>query len=177
MKKYLLALIISTTHTVSLAQHIEEISEESEESKFHVSVKGGAVFIPKGEEISSEKHFVSAFAFGLELEYFLNNKWAMAIVADKETKEYEIPVNGGKLERKNLMIVAALGAYRIKDNFLIFAGPGYEFEKHHNFFVLRVGLKYEIELENSFDLTPTFEFDFKEKYTSQFVGIAIGKKF
>ena len=95
-----------------------------------------------------------------------------------ELIEYGVESRGQLLQRENVFIIAAGAMYRVLPSLIVYLGPGYEFETHESFFVIRVGIKYEIEIEDNWGFAPTVEADFKETaYSSIFVGVGFGKRF
>ena len=59
----------------------------------------------------------------------------------------------------------------------IYTGGGIEIEKHHNFAVLKIGTDYELQMSNNWDISASFTFDYKEKYTSWSLMVTVGKHF
>ena len=51
-----------------------------------------------------------------------------------------------------------------------------EFEKHKNLFVLRASTEYEFELGESWALFPSFNYDFKEEYSTWSINIGVSKR-
>jgi len=154
-----------------------EEEESSKEPKHHVSVLVGITYIPEGE-INPDDEFVLAPTIGAEYEYELNHRWALAGMMDLELKDYGVESGGKLLQRENVFIIAAVAMYRALPSLLVYLGPGYEFETHESFFVVRVGIKYEIEIKDNWGIAPTVEVDFKERfYSSVFVGVGFGKRF
>jgi hypothetical protein len=137
----------------------------------------GITYIPDGE-VNPDDDFVLAPTIGAEYEYQLSHRWALAGMADIELKEYGVESHGGLLRRENVFIIAAVAMYRVLPSLLVYLGPGYEIETNESFFVIRVGIKYEIEIEDNWGIAPTVEADFKETtYSSIFVGVGFGKRF
>jgi len=178
-------LFLTLLVELSYCQHGDGNSPEFK--KHHLSLLGGVAFVPAGEKLekaaaaagvaASETVLIVAPTLGLEYEYLFSSKWSVALMTDLELKDYEIKVGDGRIIRENIWIISVVGMYKITHRLVFYAGPGYEIEKHHNFWLLRTGLKYEFNLGNDFDISPSIEFDWKEEYTSHFVGITVGKKF
>ncbi len=180
MSSYLFPILLFSMFTeISFGQHGQEKS--SEFKKLHLSILGGVAFVPKGEKIErasgTDDALIAAPTIGLEFEYLFSPKWSAALMTDLELKDYEVKVGTGRIIRENIWIIAVVGMYKITHRLVFYVGPGYEIEKRHNFWLLRTGLKYEFDLGNDFDISPSLEFDWKEEYTSQFIGVTIGKKF
>ena len=61
---------------------------------------------------------------------------------------------------------------------MVLAGPGIELEKEENFYVVRTGLEYELELGSHWDVSPTIFYDSRiDAYDTFSIGIGIGKHF
>ncbi|MGB5318923.1 hypothetical protein, partial [Eudoraea sp.] len=58
----------------------------------------------------------------------------------------------------------------------IVAGPGMEFEKNKNLFIVRIGTEYEFELGNDWGISPSLNYDFKEQYSTWDFSIGLSKK-
>ncbi|WP_066630395.1 hypothetical protein [Labilibacter marinus] len=120
---------------------------------------------------------------GAEYYYTLSKKFDIGLIADIELDEYYIrEKNEDELLRNNIVIAAAVARYKPIPRLGIFAGPGFETEFIENedsksFMVIKVGIDYEVEIENGWELTPIFSYDCKEEYSSYSFGISIGKRF
>ena len=169
------------------AQQNETHDRTSEFKRHHLSVLGGVAFIPAGEKLEMAAAAIGssvpgstvivAPVIGLEYEYSFNRKWSLAFMTDLELQSYQIRVGDMPVLRENVWIISLVTMYKITHGLVIYAGPGYEIEHNHNFWVLRTGTKYEFELGKHWDLSPYFEFDWKEEYVSHSIGVTLGKKF
>jgi len=82
-----------------------------------------------------------------------------------------------EIERERPIIVTMVGLFKPTHNIVLLAGLGREFEKDHNFWVIRFGAEYEFELNDGWDLSPTLVYDMKESvYDSWTIGLAVGKR-
>lgn len=174
--RYFIFILLTICSFTSHGQSHEEI--EGTELKNHLSIEVGVTFIPEGRQIGmTDEEFIAAPTIGLEYKREFDSKWSAALITDVEMKKYEIETETNQVVRENIFIISAVAMYNITHRFAVYTGPGYEIEKHQNYWLLRAGLKYEFDLGNEFDLSPTFEFDVKEEYTSFFLGFGVGKKF
>lgn len=119
---------------------------------------------------------------GIDYYYTLNTKWDLGFIGDVEIDEYYIRTNEhNELERNNIMVLSLVGKYKPIKRLGIFAGPGYEteYKRRHtkSFFVAKIGVEYEVEIENGWELTPVLSYDLKEEYSSYALGITLGKRF
>jgi len=119
---------------------------------------------------------------GLDYYYSLSHRWEAGLILDLELDEYYINTSShNELRRNNVFIAAAVAKYKPTKRIGLFAGPGYEteFQEGHtkSFFVLKTGIEYEVHIENGWEITPLFSYDFKEEYSAYSVGITLGKRF
>ena len=160
---------------VSIAQE-----EEDEAFKHHrAAIVLGHTHVPKGIPTVTDGVSTIVPSWGLNYEYWFNRKWALGLHNDMEIATYIIEdANGNKIERSRPIIISLVGVYNIWKGIEIIAGVGYEFEEHHNYRVYRLGVEYEVEIGNDWDLAPAIIFDAKENlYHSWTLGIVIGKRF
>jgi hypothetical protein len=117
--------------------------ESHKEPKHHLSVVGGVTLIPEGKEEPGDD-FVLAPTLGVEYEYEINHRWAMAGMADVEFEEYAVDMDGGDLKRENVFILAVVAMYQVVPRFLVYAGPGYEIETNEDFFCDTYGCEIRV---------------------------------
>lgn len=104
-------------------------------------------------------------------------------MADVELDEYYIHTDHqDELLRNNIVIAAAVARYKPIDQLGVFVGPGVETEfvedeDSESFMVFKLGVDYELEIKNNWELTPIFSYDLKEHYSSYSFGISLGKRF
>ena len=61
--------------------------------------------------------------------------------------------------------------------FEIFLAPGYEFERHQNLALLRIGVEYDLYIANDWWIAPEVVVDLKQKYYNYAFGIKLKKTF
>lgn len=177
----LVAIIALSTSLFGQELHQENKAHQNknhdEFKKHRLAIEGGYTFVPDAFEEEPGDQSIWIPTFGIEYLYRINHKWGAALTASMETGNYLIEFQREDLERENVLIIAAVAAYEVLPRWAVFAGPGIEIEKHHNFGLIRFGTDYEIPLGNNWDITPTFTLDHKIDYYSYEFVIAIGKKF
>lgn len=120
---------------------------------------------------------------GIDYTYSLNKRFVVGAIIDMEFDNYLIKIdneNEKELERANVMVANVIGMYKITDCFGFYIGPGIETEfgkNSKNLFVLKMGLEYEIEITNGWEITPSLSFDWKGEYNAFSYGFSIGKRF
>ncbi|MBS2213491.1 hypothetical protein KEM09_18925 [Carboxylicivirga mesophila] len=190
--KQLLIVAVALLSINAMAQHEHHAGHETHSShetsshgKHKLSLYTGFTHIPSAfyeHETHEESTGKWVPTIGVDYYYSLNNKWALGLIGDVELDQYYITTsNHDELERNNVVVVSAVGKYKPTHRIGILAGPGveWEFKKHdtETFFVLKTGIEYEVEIENGWELTPMFTYDFKEEYSAYSFGITIGKRF
>ncbi|MBR8537870.1 hypothetical protein KDU71_20025 [Carboxylicivirga sediminis] len=190
--KQLLIVALALLSVNAMAQHDHHAGHETHSShetsshgKHKLSLYTGFTHIPSAfyeHETHEESTGKWVPTIGVDYYYSLNNKWALGLIGDVELDQYYITTsNHDELERNNVVVVSAVGKYKPTHRIGILAGPGVEWEfKNHDtetFFVLKTGIEYEVEIENGWELTPMFTYDFKEEYSAYSFGITIGKRF
>jgi hypothetical protein len=96
---------------------------------------------------------------------------------DLELGEYAVDFGGENIPRENAVVTGVAVGYNLFKGWSIFAGPGVEFERNKNLFIIRAATEYEFELENNWGLSPALSFDFKKEYSTYSFGVGLSKKF
>ncbi len=173
--------------TAAMAQH-HEIHEPTHEEhgKHKVAFYAGFTHVSAAfyeHETHQESTGKWIPTLGLEYYYTLSHSFDIGLVADMELDKYYIHTEDhNNLMRNNIVIAAAVARYKPAKHLGLFAGPGFETEfigeeESKSFMVLKAGIDYEVEIENGWELTPIFSYDFKEHYSSYSFGISLGKRF
>lgn len=182
MLRLILFLVFISLSSFVHAQHEEhqEREESSHEMKHHrVSIVISHTRVPKALGDTEPFGALIIPSWGLNYEYWINEKWAIGLHNDIEIADYIIETNEGRtLERERPIIVSLVGIYNPWRGLELLAGFGKEFETHENFWVYRLGVEYELELHHHWDVAPSLVFDLKENvYDSWTLGVVIGKRF
>lgn len=116
---------------------------------------------------------------GLDLEYWVNEKWGFGFHNDLELEVFEVEKEHELFVEKNFPVVITFDAlYKFHDNWVFVLGSGIEFEKNENLFIIRTGIEYEIEFGNHWDVAPTIFYDYRaNNFGTLSMGIGIGKRF
>ena len=170
-----LLLTLFLAPTISMAQE-----EELEAFKHHrAAIVLGHTHVPKGIPSGADGNSIIVASWGLNYEYWFNRKWEIGRHNDMEIATYIIEdAEGNSIERSRPFIISFVGVYKIWQGLEVVAGFGREFEVHESYWVYRLGVEYEVEIGNNWDLAPALIFDTKESlYNSWTLGIVIGKRF
>lgn len=155
----------------------EEVDEELEEGKIHkVAVVFGYTHIPSAFEDGHESK--SVFVPTIGVDYFMQfaKGWKIGAVLDLELNNYLVDFNREELEREKALVTGVLVGYEFANRWSFLLGPGVEFEKNKNLFILRASTEYEFELSEHWGLFPSINYDFKKEYRSWSINIGISKR-
>ncbi len=185
---FILAMFAFAMNVMAQQQHDEHQNtgeHQSHHGKHKVAFYTGFTHIPSAfyeHETHEESTGKWVPTIGLDYYYSLNHKWEIGLIGDIELDQYYIQTeNFDELERNNVVVWSAVAKYKPTKRIGIIAGPGmeWEFKKHdtESFWVIKTGIEYEGAIENGWELTPVFTYDFKEEYSAYAFGISIGKRF
>lgn len=154
----------------------QEAGEEGE-TKHKLVLLFGLTHIPEtiedGEPLKSEE----LPTIGVDYYYRLNPKWQIGVVVDVELGEYAVDFGGEDIPRENAVVTGVVAGYRLLKGWSVFAGPGVEFERNKNIFIIRATTEYEFELGKNWGLAPAFSYDFKKEFGTFSLGIGLSKSF
>lgn len=114
----------------------------------------------------------------LGIDYFVQFKkgWKVGLVMDYEFANYIVKFDREDLERDGAFITGILVGYEFADKWSLLLGPGMEFEKNKNIAILRASAEYEFELGEFWGLFPSFNYDFKQEYSTWSLNIGVSKR-
>lgn len=155
----------------------EDNSEELEGSTIHkLALVFGYTHIPAAieEGIKTKEVFVPTIG----VDYFMQfaKGWKIGAVIDLELNTYQVDFNTEELTRENALVTGILFGYEFANRWSFLFGPGAEFEKNKNIFILRASTEYEFELGNNWGLFPSFNYDFKKHYSTYAINIGVSKR-
>ncbi|MGB5461327.1 MAG: hypothetical protein WBM85_15320 [Eudoraea sp.] len=151
--------------------------EEEKEIKHNVAILVGVTHIPKAIQDGETLRSQNLATIGADYYYHFNQKWKLGVVVDIELGKYVVEFQGESLKREAAFVTGLVVGYRILKGWSIFTGPGVEFEKNKNLFILRASTDYEFELGENWGLAPVFSYDFKKEYGTYSFGIGVTKGF
>jgi hypothetical protein len=165
----------------AMAQHashepsLQEPAKEHDTKHFRIAALIGHTFVPAGQ---SQEHLVIP-SWGLDLEYWFNERWGIGLHNDLEIQEFIIEQENDELLERDYPLVLTLDAlYKPWKGLVFQVGAGYEIEKTEDFFLARVGIEYEFEIGNHWDVSPMFFYDYRfEANDTWSFGLGIGKRF
>jgi hypothetical protein len=163
--------------TSVIATSQEHENEHGNFKHFRISPVISHTFIPTNTSEGDKTVIVPTF--GLDLEYWINEKWGLGFHNDLELETFEIEKEHELFVEKEFPLVLTFDAlYKFKKHFVLVVGTGVEFEKNEDLFIIRAGLEYEVEFGNHWDVSPTVIYDHRSNSSSTWgIGIGIGKRF
>lgn len=178
--RILLLLSLICSAGFSIAQHplspkLENTHKET--PHFRVALMIGHTLIT--DQHAKENFFIPSW--GLDLEYWVNQKWGIGLHNDLELETFviidkESADNG--LERVLPLVVSIDALYKSWKGLVLQLGPGIEFERTKNYFLLRAGIEYEFELLNHWDIAPSIFYDSRYgTYDTWSIALGVGKRF
>lgn len=177
MNKVLAVFLIITFLSFNAYAQGENENESKEGLKNQITFVFGYTHIPDAFEEGKLNESVFVPTIGIDYFRELNEKWFVGVILDLELGNYIVNFEREELKRESAVIIGALAGYEIAKNLALLVGPALEFEKNRNLFVFRAGAEYRFELENNWGILPSFNYDFKEEYSTWSINIGIAKKF
>ena len=170
MKKAILIIVFTFISFITTAQ-------EHHFKHFRISPVLSHTYIPTSTSDGNKAVIVPTI--GLDLEYWINEKWGLGLHNDLELETFEIEKEHELFVEKEYPVVLTLDAlYKFHENWVLVLGTGVELEKQENLFIVRTGLEYEIEFGNHWDVSPTVLYDYRANDLGTWaIGIGIGKRF
>lgn len=170
---FILAFILSQP---IFAQHQHKDHHDNHHTPhWRMAVILGHTFIPP--------HHLNAHAaipsWGLDIEYWIDRKWAIGLHNDLEIANFIIQENKEEtIERSYPLVLTVDAIYNPWKGLICLIGPGIELENETNYRLIRAGIEYEIEIGNHWDIAPTFFYDTRfNAYNTWSIGLGIGKRF
>lgn len=177
--KWIWFLLVIAFGTLQAQDNSSEGEQQEAFKHNRLAIVISQTHVPKGFQSSTGNKAIIVPSWGFNYEYWFNHKFAIGLHSDMEVSTYIIEdENGQEIERNRPIIVALVGIYNPWKGLEVLGGFGREFEESHKFWVYRVGVEYEIEIGDSWDIAPGVVFDIKENlYDSWTIGLGVGKRF
>jgi hypothetical protein len=176
MKKHILLILLCLLSTFTCFAQKENEEEENEGKPQKLSVSIGVTHIPSAFEDGKENKSVFVPTIGIDYFYRFKERWAIGAVLDFELANYVVDFGRDELKREKALVTAIMVGYEFAKNWGLAVGPGVEFEKNKNLFVLRAGVEHEFKLDENWGLFPSINFDFKEEYSTWSLNIGVSRR-
>lgn len=142
----------------------------------HVRVAGfiSHTFIPS--VVEGDRFAIPSY--GLDLEYWFTDRVGLGLHNDIELESFVVQRGPEEFVERDYPIVSTLDLLLKPWKGLAFqVGPGVEFDQNEHYYLLRLGVEYEVELAHHWDIYPTFFFDNRtDGYTTFSIGLGVGKR-
>lgn len=166
----------AAAYLLFFVMHLQAQHVATHQEKNVLTAAFAYTLIPAGtaQDNVQNGHFVP----GIGIDYFrkVHPKFELGIMADIELGSYIIP-RKEDLQRDRALVLAAIGSYAITENWAVFVGPGYEFERHKSFVIYRFGTEYLLHLNRDFFIPCGVFYDIKEGYDAWSIALGIGWHF
>lgn len=154
----------------------QEMGEE-EETKHKLVLLFGWTHIPEAIEHGEVLNSDNVPTIGVDYYYKFNSKWQTGVVVDVELGKYAVDFGSEEITRENAIVTGVVAGYTLLKGWSVFAGPGVEFERNKNLFIIRASTEYEFELGKNWGLAPAFSYDFKKEFGTYALGVGLSKSF
>jgi len=154
-------------------------AQESVVEEFKPKIRGAVMManshVPNATE--GDKKVAIIPTWGFDFDYFFRPRWSIALQGDIKLQSFEIEDHGVALERTNPFAIAAVIHYHALRHWSFYLGPGFEFESHKNFFMVKAGTEYSFEITENFEIALNLIYENKDDvYDAWTFGIAFNKK-
>jgi hypothetical protein len=165
-------LLATTLITASFAQ-------EETPKPFTPKIRGAIMManshVPNATEGGKKISVIPTWGF--DVDYYFHRRWSVAVQGDLKLQSFEIEDNNVALERKNPLALAGVLHYHALRYWSFYAGSGYEFERHKNFFLVKFGTEYSFEVTENFEIALNLIYENKQEvYDGWTFGVAFNKK-
>ena len=171
MKNWFIFLLLFCSH-LSFAQHDKTFSKHHRFSFLlsHTYVSQGV--------IDGDKKWLTLPSVALDYNYVFLPKWAVGLHSDLIFENYKVEKSDEVFERTTPVASALTAGFKPGEHFTCQFGLGGEFAKEEDFFLLRFGVEYGLELPKGWELVSNFVYDIKwNAYDSFSFGIGVSKSF
>ena len=175
-------VLFSSFHLMVSAQHpyhhdhedsIEPIVSNSKNIRLAILI-GHTLIKSEGSNA-----YVFVPSWGLDIEYWINNKFAIGLHNDIEVESFIIKTEGHEeVERVNPIVITLDALYKFDNNIVLGIGPGVELEKGDSYYLLRAGFEYEYEINHKYDINASFFWDHRfDGYNTWTIATGVGRRF
>ncbi len=178
MKVYsILISIILLTSTWVYSQHESDTHGSRHLQHHRVALFTGYGLIPGAIDDNGKKKVKVIPVLGIDYEYWFSHKFALGLQNDLELASYAVEKDDQEyLDREYAFVSALVFMYEPLHGWALFAGPGYEFEHHHNFPLFKIGTDISKSFEGGWSTGLILAYNIKEVNGSLSFGVTIGKR-
>lgn len=175
MKKLTLFILFALFAITNVVAQEDTHDEHSSEKGIRIAGVIGHTYI-NSDGMDGNLYIPS---WGLDIDYWFNHKWGIGLHNDIEIENFIVERNDAEvIERENPLVFTLDALYHIGNGFVMSIGPGVELEKNESFFLARIGLEYEYEINKNFYLMPTLFHDQRfDGFSTTTIGLGVGHCF
>ena len=178
---FICSLILGFTSFVCAQEESDhhELTYKNSCKRHNIFILWGNTLVPAAKTAEGENSVVLFPSWGINYEYAFNHKFGMAWMNEFEMQSYAIDHDEhAEIEREYPIISSVVFVYEPFRHLALFAGPGIEFEKTHNFSIIKAGLAVKFPLPKYFGIALELSYERKNKtYDAWTFGLLIGKGF
>ena len=169
-------------HQVSYGQEVQdehfEVNHEPDFSRHQITFVVGYSWVPNSIETAGGSETIVIPTLGAEYNYWFTHKLSLKVINELELSRYFVEQSEGNLlEREFKYIIAATAFYEPLKHIGVFAGPGYEYEVHKSFPVVKAGFEIFKNIEHIWAFGLSFSTTINEEYITYSSGLFVAKKF
>lgn len=182
IQSFFICILISG---ISISLYAQEETKHNENDNKHsfkrhdIFILWGNTLVPSAKTAEGENSVVLFPSWGVNYEYKIKHNYGVSLMSEFEMQSYAIEHDEhAEIEREYPIILAAVFVYEPVKHLALFAGPGIEFEKTHNFSIIKAGAAATFTLPKHFGIAFEFSYERKNKtYDAWTFGILVGKGF
>lgn len=155
-------------------------AQETNSEEFKPKIRGAIMMANSHVPTATEggKKVAIIPTWGFDVDYFFHPRWSLALQGDIKLQSFEVEDhNNAVLQRTNPFALTMAIHYHALRHWSFYTGPGYEFEKHKNLFLVKVGTEYSFEITEDFEIALNLIYENKQEvYDAWTFGIAFNKR-
>ena len=163
--------------TVS-GQENENSAKEETKGRHRLTLLMANSHVPSASEVDGDKKILLIPAWGLNYDYWFNEKWALGLHSEIFLQQFKIEEysNSTTIERSYPVAVSLVGLFKPTKHWTFLLGGGREFEEHESFYLVCLGTEYGIELPDNWEININLIYDNKiDAYDSWMFGVGFSK--
>ena len=147
--------------------------------RHNISVLWGNTLVPAAKTAEGENSVLLFPSWGINYEYKIKHNYGVALMNEFEMQSYAVEHDDhADIEREYPIITSIVFVYEPVRHLALFAGPGIEFEKTHNFSIIKAGAALTFMLPKHYGIALEVSYERKNKtYDAWTFGLLIGKGF
>lgn len=185
MRIFQLVLISILSLNISIIVSAQENSHQTKKAehitckRHNISLLWGNTLVPAAKTVEGENSVILFPSWGINYEYKIKHNYGLALMNEFEMQSYAVEHDAhAEIEREYPIITSIVFVYEPVRHLALFAGPGIEFEKTHNFSIIKAGAAVTFALPKYYGIALEISYERKNKtYDAWTFGLLIGKGF